>query len=359
MNKRIKRMIAVILVINTFGMVEPIKYFNLTNIVTANAAINTNLKLKDIYLSKGDINFDSEITSYDLKVARSVEKIKITAKPKDSEAIVEINGSKVDSSDSYEREVDLDTGDNEIIIDVSNGRSKTKTYTLNIKRGGTTTEDDEDVKEDEKHLSDISLSDGEINFSKEIKEYHVNVNNTVNKIEVKAKPEDKDYKVKINGITVYEDEEYKTSIELKPGENVIEISVKDGTNENIYTLNVTRGDDDSTKASNINTNVKANQWIQINGVWQYNDSMGNSIKNSWFYDKNIGSNYYLQADGNMATGWLLNNGKWYYLGTDGAMKTGWILSQNKYYYLYSDGSMAYNTTINGYKLGADGAWIRK
>jgi hypothetical protein len=30
----------------------------------------------------------------------------------------------------------------------------------------------------------------------------------------------------------------------------------------------------------------------------------------------------------------------------------------RYYYLYSNGSMAYNTTIGGYKLGLNGAWIR-
>ena len=104
--------------------------------------------------------------------------------------------------------------------------------------------------------------------------------------------------------------------------------------------------------------MKASQWVQVNGVWQYNDAIGNPIKNSWFADRNYGKTYYLQANGNMATGWLSNNGKWYYLGMDGAMRTGWILDGSKYYYLNSDGSMASNTTISGYKLGADGAWIR-
>ena len=90
-----------------------------------------------------------------------------------------------------------------------------------------------------------------------------------------------------------------------------------------------------------------------NGNWQYKDAAGNTVKNSWI------QNYYVQADGNMATGWLNYNGSWYYLGTDGAMKTGWQLVNGKYYYLNSDGSMAYGTTINGYKLGADGAWTGK
>ena len=60
----------------------------------------------------------------------------------------------------------------------------------------------------------------------------------------------------------------------------------------------------------------------------------------------------------MATGWLNNNGKWYYLGTDGAMKTGWQLINGKWYCLDLQGVMAYDTTINGYKIDANGAWVK-
>ena len=110
-------------------------------------------------------------------------------------------------------------------------------------------------------------------------------------------------------------------------------------------------------ATNVST-VKANQWVQANGIWQYNDAIGNPIKNSWFYDRNYGKNYFLQADGTMATGWLNYSGKWYYMGMDGAMKTGWQLVNGTWYYLDSQGVMAYNTTIDGYKLGTNGAWVK-
>lgn len=39
-----------------------------------------------------------------------------------------------------------------------------------------------------------------------------------------------------------------------------------------------------------------------------------------------------------ANRWILTGGKWYYVGVDGAMLT--------------------NTTVSGYKVGADGAWIQ-
>lgn len=34
-----------------------------------------------------------------------------------------------------------------------------------------------------------------------------------------------------------------------------------------------------------------------------------------------------------------------------------VYVKDKWYYLNSNGSMVYNTTINGYRVGADGAMI--
>ncbi|OPJ59550.1 N-acetylmuramoyl-L-alanine amidase family protein [Clostridium chromiireducens] len=389
MNIKIKRLITITLAINALMTIQPTKYINLTNEVEANAAINTNLKLKDLYLSEGKIDFDSEKTSYNITVKRSIEEVKVTAKPKDSEAIVEIDGSEVDSNDNYERKVSLDKGENTITIKLSNGKSKSKTYTIDIRRG-TTTEDEDDTEDDEDeniYLSDITLSDGEIEFSKETKSYTVNVDNTVDKIEIKAKPEDSDYTVKVDGETVYEDDKYEKTIELNKGNNNIEIYIKDGTKENTYELNIIRGketkDDSNENTSNIDptnvsTSIKTSQWVQVNNKWQYNDATGKSLLNTWFYDKNFNKNYYLQSDGTMATGWLAKDSHWYYFDSTGAMQTGWeeinsnwyyfdlsgIMqtgwikdSSGKYYHLKEDGSMAKNTTINGYKLGLDGAWI--
>ena len=92
-----------------------------------------------------------------------------------------------------------------------------------------------------------------------------------------------------------------------------------------------------------------------------------------------GSKYYRKADGSYQTGWLKLNEKWYYFNSDGKMATGWInVGSNRYflqkdgimisgawysidgksYYFYASGALAVNTTINGYKVGADGAWIK-
>ena len=89
-----------------------------------------------------------------------------------------------------------------------------------------------------------------------------------------------------------------------------------------------------------NDGTKATGWLDLNGQW-----------------------YYLNSNGTMATGWVQVGGQWYYLnpisdGTKGAMKTGWINDRGTWYYLYPNGAMAHDTTINGYRLGSNGAWIR-
>ena len=61
-------------------------------------------------------------------------------------------------------------------------------------------------------------------------------------------------------------------------------------------------------------------------------------------------------------GWINEGGNWYYLdsGSDsnrGTMKTGWIQDNGKWYYLNQSGIMLSNTTIDGYRLGYDGAMV--
>ncbi|NFN18235.1 hypothetical protein FDB52_12075 [Clostridium botulinum] len=76
----------------------------------------------------------------------------------------------------------------------------------------------------------------------------------------------------------------------------------------------------------------------------------------WKPDNN---GWWLQEGSSYAkNSWRLVNGQWYYFDSTGYMKTGWVQDNGKWYYLNSDGKMLSNTTINGYALGADGAWIQ-
>jgi N-acetylmuramoyl-L-alanine amidase len=78
----------------------------------------------------------------------------------------------------------------------------------------------------------------------------------------------------------------------------------------------------------------------------------------WLEDK--GHWYWLQPH-MVAYNWICNksDGKWYFLDPTGKMVANdWASWKDKWYYLGSDGAMLTNTTTpDGYRVGADGAWI--
>lgn len=394
MNKKIKKVVASIVTVSAFCTIVPT-----ANLLTIKAYASTSdTQLKSIFLSDGDIDFSSSTYSYTIEVTKSVDEIRITAKPKNEDSTVEIDGTTVDEDDKYRETVDLDKGKNIIKIKVTDeDDDKTRTYTLKIYRGTHSKESDDT------YLDSLKVEGTDIDLSKDKSSYDVNVKESIDEVTIKAVPNDKDNIVKIDGSTVYDDDDYEKKVDLKKGKNTFEIKIKDDDNDEVktYTLNVFRENNTSTNANtNTSSNIttKTNQWVTVNGQMQYNDGNGNPLKNTWFWDSNVGKYYYLDYNGYKKTGWFYNNsrwyyldgsgamlkgwqyinGAWYYLDDSGAMKTGWFRSYNgtwyylnyngkmrtgwmidngKYYYLNSDGSMAHDTVVSGFRLGSDGAWV--
>ena len=121
-----------------------------------------------------------------------------------------------------------------------------------------------------------------------------------------------------------------------------------------------KADDTATQTIQIPPVVSIG-WVQAaDGTWAYNKADGTKAI-GWIQD---GFNwYYTNLSGTMQFGWQNIGGIWYYLnpisdGTKGAMKTGWINDNGTWYYCNASGAMLANTTVNGYVLGASGAWIR-
>ena len=350
----------------------------------------------DIYLDSlkvdgKDIGFEKDKAEYKMTVKNSVDKVTIGAIPEDNNYEVTIDGGRATSDENYEQKIDLNVGQNPIAVSVENTKKRLKRdYMIYITRESAF---EGQKADDDIYLQRLKISDGELNFNPYKNTYEINVKDNVEWTEIEANPEKSSYKVKIKDKIVEDEEKYKDSVKLKQGTNVINISVQDEENnkEKIYTLIVNRGkatqvvNDNTDKVQNTqekNTTAEApkcNQWVNLNGSWQYNDATGNPIKNIWFNDTNTGKTYYLNENGNMVTGWLPYNNCWYYLDQSGArqtgwqqiggswyhftnegkMQTGWFQDlDGKYYYLYSSGAMASNTSIGGYKLGSNGAWIK-
>ena len=126
----------------------------------------------------------------------------------------------------------------------------------------------------------------------------------------------------------------------------------------------------------------AQGWVQSGSSWYFYNNQGNAVRNAWQ------GNYWLGADGRMATDAWVDGGR-YYVGANGVWdknakkqeapkpvekKNGWVKEGSTWYYynqgimvrnawqgnywLGSDGKMATNSWVdNGrYYVGADGSW---
>ena len=116
------------------------------------------------------------------------------------------------------------------------------------------------------------------------------------------------------------------------------------------------------------------EWQKESGSWYYYKN-GSVVRNAW------AGNYWLGADGRMATNSWVDNNR-YYVGADGAWiknysnKSGWQKESGSWYYyknglvvrnawagnywLGADGRMATNAWVDGgrYYVGTDGAWVK-
>ena len=118
----------------------------------------------------------------------------------------------------------------------------------------------------------------------------------------------------------------------------------------------TKATDDGTTTTTTTTTTAAAGWVKAaDGTWSYNKADGTKAT-GWLQAGSAW--YFLKADGTMATGWVQDGATWYYLQASGAMATGWLNDNGTWYYLNASGAMLANTTVDGYVLGASGAWIQ-
>lgn len=410
MNQNIKKVVAVALTISAFSAIEPTANINFMT-TKAYASSDDAEELdeltlqtssgKDIQLYKSS-SYSSKIDSDEVESGKTYY-----AKTSSSKVVIDIDGADEDYVRIFKGSSDTpyEAGDS---ISVSSGTtlkvrlfendfedyyddddeeydfssSDYNEYKIVIKDSSIDSDEEDDDENDDIYLSNIYLSEGDIDFDEDKTSYDLNVDSDITSTTITAEPEDDDYTVKINGTTVDDEDDYEKKVYLSQGSNTVKIKITDDDNTRTYTLNITRGSSSTLTTSKNESNIvttTSNKWINDNGKWKYYDALGIPLTNTWFYDKNYEKTYYLQTDGTMATGWIYNGGHWYYLDSSGAkqfgwksidgswyyldgagiMKTGWFKdSDGTWYYLQESGAMAINTTIDGYDLGTNGAWIK-
>ena len=109
----------------------------------------------------------------------------------------------------------------------------------------------------------------------------------------------------------------------------------------------------------VTSNATKQGWVQSGNAWYYYNN-GSLVVNKW------AGNYWLGADGRMATNSWVDNNR-YYVGNDGAWvkdakrsevkKQGWVKESNAWYFHNTDGTLARNKWAGNYWLGADGRMV--
>lgn len=427
MNKKISSIVSAVLIMFTYTQVGG-DSFNLIN-TRVSAKVKDSVYLDGLSLSKSDIDFLQDKVYYTAVVDKDAEEIRVRAKPKSENASVSINDNDVDKDDNYRTTISLDKGSNIIKVKVNNDSGETKTYIVNVIKG--------EYSKDAIYLDRLLVNGKAIDLSKDKLEYDLDVDSSVNKIEIKADPEEYTTEVMVDGGYVTKESDFTEKVDLLEGKNpiVIKLSNSKKRYEREYVLNINRSsainatnknDDiflqyvkidnkqidlnngqttydipvnkDQEKVyfyaepEDINYKVKLNDkvieecddfkdFIKLKegknevkvvlqdtknnkkNVYTFNLFRGNYIdgnfdganKNSWVIKD--GKNYYYNENGIKTVGWKYINNNWYYFNSDGVRMSGWQPINKKWYYFYDNGIMACNTTINGYKLGSDGAFI--
>lgn len=275
MNKHIKRIIALVLAINTFSTISGITTKGRINIDTTIAYASSyspsadelktlkikstngdSLDLRDGY--NGDTVKLSDDKEYYAKLTDDSDGITIDAEAKGEDEVVRIFTSDKSDATEYKSgdKILLGKGDNTIYVrtynsldDYRKAKNQEKDvtqceeeYTINVRK--TQESDSEDDNQDPIYLDNIKLSQGDISFLRQRTNYDVKVDSSVSEIKITATPEDESDRVRVNGTIVDSNDNYRENVSLDNGKNEIKIKVTDShDNQRTYTLNVTRGDD--------------------------------------------------------------------------------------------------------------------
>lgn len=186
--------------------------------------------LKSLTASKGTIDFKSNTYSYYLGFSNDQSKLTLNAVPRSSKAKVsyKYNGKTVSSLEDLE----LQVGNNELVIEVTAENGSKTTYKVTINRA-------EKPKSKDSSLSGLSVKYGKLNpgFNKNILDYEVKLGTEYTKESIYYNLSSKDAKVtlKYKGQVVSSLED----LDLTLGSNIVEIVVESaGGTTRTYTINI-------------------------------------------------------------------------------------------------------------------------
>ncbi len=221
--------------------------FFLTNICVCMAATNTELMKLEVNQEGLSPNFTPSQTSYSLFVKDTINSIDVNAVASSTDSTVKVSGND-----------NLKSGDNTVLIEVTDKNGKENVYTITVTKAS-------DKDKSDSYLQTLIVENLELvpPFVPETLNYDLgSVPNKINNVSIFAAPRQEGATVEISG-----------NENLKDGNNVIKIKVnsEDGSTAKEYTLNLKKDTIDkaisdvvetSQEDSNMNTD-KSRKTIDI------------------------------------------------------------------------------------------------
>lgn len=186
--------------------------------------------LGSLSVSNISISFDKNVTTYNASIPYTIDSVNVSATPEDSTATI-ASGTGTHT---------MNTGLNTINIVVTAQNGTSRTYTININKESRPLSNDATLKS-------LTVSGAYIGiFSPSTTTYTANVENSVNNVTISAETTDPN-------ATVTGDLGVQT-LYVSTNKFLIYVTAEDGTTKKTYTVNITRGKDDTpADLSSINT----------------------------------------------------------------------------------------------------------
>lgn len=303
-----------------------------------------NVNLSSLKVTDGTLSpvFDPEIYNYSVKVARSIDKVRVIFTAENDKAKIKINGKEYDSGAQSDY-INLDIGANLITVEVVAEDKKTTTrYQLSIVRGTISGYNDWVIQNGEWTFYDASGVQAKNRWIiYDNRWYHLDVNGYMDTGWLYV--DNNWYYLEPSGAMKtgwYYEKGYWYYLQ---GDGAMKVNSWGQYDGRWYYFN--------------GNGLMQTGWILYYDKWYYLEDNGAMRKGWLYYDKNM---YYLNDDGSMRNGWLKENNKWFYLDDHGVMKRGWQKIEGEWYYFDTSGAMKTGTIfLDGrwYKFNTSGALI--
>lgn len=173
--------------------------------------------LSSLTISKGKLNFDSYVSSYDVSIPKNTKK-------------VSINGTLVSDKaafiQGYEpREITITEDVQSAVLKVRSESGSIRSYVVTFTRNGS----DDHSEDNSTYLSSLSVPGTQLGFNKEVYDYTISIPYDTETIPIYAFGESSKAVVNISN-----------NSGLKVGNNLVEIEVKNGNKTRIYSIHVIR-----------------------------------------------------------------------------------------------------------------------